>query len=262
MALPDTTSSSTYEEYSAFTGTDIKAFILPQGDRASREFLREKLFGIERAFQKKQNADALNFANNLLNGDLIAKEQERLLLNGAPVEPVVPLVNMQSITISTFRAKNQVRALGHVNARGLARGSRTVAGTLILTELGKDAFWEILMAPSADQNIGDGGVVKPDQMRPFDIMLMFANELGNIAIRHIYGLEVVTNGTVYSIQDNTVSYIAVDVSPLIPLGNILSGAPHDSQGTAKKLNSLITSLRPEDLLDEMAYLRKSRSPFK
>lgn len=249
-----------YTEYSAFTGTDIKAFILPQGDQLARTAMADRLAGLTQgdlASQDDINKTRIssNFFENT-GADSNDPGSQRGLAHD-----ILPLVNLQSITISTFRAKSQVRALGHVNAVGLARGSRTVAGTFILTEFNKDAFWDILTAPLRDINAGDQGPILPDQMRPFDILLMFAHEMGSLAIRHIYGLEVVTNGVVYSVQDyyteNTVSYIATDVSPLIPLTGAFDGAP----GNTRMLNNLMAGLRAEVLGQDFAYIRKARNPF-
>lgn len=255
-----------YTEYSAFAGTDIKAFILPQGDQLARTEMERRLHSLSEALEN--NTDAVNTA--LQGGD----NAERVTVYGKDpgadrglAHDILPLVNLQSITISTFRAKSQVRALGHVNAVGLARGSRTVAGTFILTEFNRDAFWDVLTAPIRDINTGDTGSILPDQMRPFDILLLFAHEMGNLAIRHIYGLEVVTNGVVYSIQDyyseNTVSYIAQDVGPLIPLTPAFDGADmNDFTGARVKLNNLITGIRGSTLEQDFEYIRKARNPFR
>jgi len=257
-----------YTEYSAFTGTDIKAFILPQGDQLARAEYERRLNEYAEIVNSNQRQEQINKA--LMDSDF-----EEALHVGAKGEPAargiahdtLPLVNLQSITISTYRAKSQVRALGHVNAVGLARGSRTVAGTFILTEFNRDAFWDILTPSYRDINAGDTGPVLPDQMRPFDIMLMFAHEMGNIAIRHVFGVEIVTNGVVYSVQDyyseNTVSYMATDISPLIPLSPAFDGSGFtDLSGSRAKLSSLLATVRGATLGFEFEYLKKARNPFK
>ena len=266
VQLRQTLAREQYTEYSAFTGTDIKAFILPQGDQLARTEMERRLHSLSSALE--HNPDGINAA--LQSGD----NAEQVTIHGKDpgadrglAHDILPLVNLQSITISTFRAKSQVRALGHVNAVGLARGSRTVAGTFILTEFNRDAFWDILTAPIRDINAGDTGSILPDQMRPFDIILLFAHEMGNLAIRHIYGLEIVTNGFVYSVQDyyseNTVSYIAQDVGPLIPLTPAFDGADiSDFTGARVKLNNLITSVRGSTLEQDFEHIKASRNPFK
>ena len=253
-----------YTEYNAFTGTDIKAFILPQGDHVARREMERRLYELtEEIEMTSDEEERLNKAR--ARGDF--EENVKVSAKDEPASrglahDILPLVNLQSITISTFRAKSQVRALGHVNAVGLARGSRTVAGTFILTEFNRDAFWKILTTPLRDINVGDQGPMLPDQMRPFDILLLFTSEIGQVAIRHIYGIEVVTNGVVYSVQDyyseNTVSYIATDVSPLIPL---TPEYPGQSLSENVNLHNLVANLRAKTLGEDFEYIRKSRNPF-
>lgn len=260
-----------FTEFSAFTGTDIKAFILPDGDEVAAQELRRRLRVVEQELVNEQLSSTVMSTG--VNQEVLDDAAEQFRnetfqdLEEGPRD-ILPLINLQSITVSTFRAKRQVRALGHVNPRGLARGSRTVAGTFILTELDRDAFWDILGPPILDRNVGDTGTSVPDQMRPFDVMLLFAHELGNIAIRHIYGMEIVTNGVVYSVQDyyseNTVSYIATDCSPLIPLGQKLGDRSifKDLSGSRLKLRNLISSIRGATLETDYANLVESRNPFR
>ena len=267
----ETLAREQYTEYSAFTGTDIKAFILPQGDQVARKEAERRLVELDRALQESSQSsqqEAFKVNPEAVDGTHASNIAETITGQAASpmANDLLPLVNLQSITISTFRAKSQVRALGHVNAVGLARGSRTVAGTFILTEFNKDAFWDVLTGSFRDINVGDTGMIQPDQMRPFDLMLLFAHEMGNIAIRHVYGVEVVTNGVVYSIQDyyseNTVSYIAQDVSPLIPLSPaMINGRFTDMTGSRLKLNNLITTVRGATLDADFAYLKNARNPF-
>ena len=254
-------------EYATFTGTDIKAFILPDGDELARTELVRRLGNLNTSISDQSD----NQGNNLTASDVSSIIDETVAVQaegtGNGIRDILPLVGLQSITISTFRNKQQVRALGHVNARGLARGSRTIAGTFIITEFDRDAFWGVLHPPMLDKNVGDSGAVMADQMRPFDIMLLFTHEFGNAGIRHIYGLEVVTNGSVYSVQDyyseNTISYIARDVTPLIPLtpgymGDFLQGY----EGPQLRIKNLISSIRGSTLQSDLDFLRRSRSPFK
>jgi hypothetical protein len=253
-----------FTEYHAFTGTDIKAFILPQGDQAARIAIEQRLEELAaESFTPSGDPDKVNQARQTGDHEVYVPVSAKSdPASRGLAHDILPLVNLQSITISTFRAKSQVRALGHVNAVGLARGSRTVAGTFILTEFNRDAFWDILTAPLRDINVGDQGPIQPDQMRPFDIILLFAHEMGNLAIRHIYGLEIVTNGVVYSVQDyyseNTVSYIAQDVSPLIPLTPAFDG----SNSRNVKLTNLVANARAETLNQDFEYLKKTRNPFR
>ena len=67
----------------------------------------------------------------------------------------------------------------------------------------------------------DSKYVKADQLPPFNITLMFCNEQGYASYRRLLGVDFVTDGTVYSINDmfpeQTISYVAADFTPLLPL---------------------------------------------
>jgi len=261
-------------EFSTFTGSDCIAFILPDQDGLARAEMIKNFEALDQNIRALSNNGAKQLSEAEQNalvgsafGGEIIPEDGSLRIEEDLKAPILPLVGLQSFTISTFRAKPQVRTLGRVNAKGLARGSRTIAGTMILTEFTKDAFWKILGAPLFDKNVGDNGVAMPDQMRPFDVILMFANELGAIGIRYIYGCEINTNGVVYSVQDyyseNTVGYVAQDVSPLIPLGTtLMDGIYRGLSGGRVQLKSLLSSVRYSTMQDELEFLRNSRSPFR
>ena len=67
----------------------------------------------------------------------------------------------------------------------------------------------------------DSQYVKVDQLPPFNLTLLFCNEQGYASYRRLLGVDFVTDGTVYSINDmfpeQTISYVAADFTPLLPL---------------------------------------------
>ena len=44
------------------------------------------------------------------------------------------LLECTTLTVSVHRVKSPVRACGYINPKGFARGGRTIAGTMILTQ--------------------------------------------------------------------------------------------------------------------------------
>jgi hypothetical protein len=68
----------------------------------------------------------------------------------------------------------------------------------------------------------DSGYVKVDQLPPFDATLVFADEYGHTSYRKLLGIDMLTDGTVYSVQDQiteqTITYMASDFTPLLPSG--------------------------------------------
>jgi hypothetical protein len=253
-----------FTEYTPYTGSDCKVLIIPDGDSIATSVienaLREMTEYIEAPATPELQPTTLIGVypgvidlSSALHPDKMRPDQD------LEKKPFALVVGMQSIGISTFRRKSQVRKLGAVNSAGFARGSRTVAGTFVITEFDRSPFFDVLVAPRLDVNIRDIGPVLPDQMRPFDIIMFFANELGNVSYRQLYGVEIVTDGTVYSVHDlyteNTFSYIARDVSPLVPLN--AEGKP-----VMSKLNGVINFANRMMANSNIARLKAARSPFK
>ena len=62
---------------------------------------------------------------------------------------------------------------------------------------------------------------KIDQLPPFNVTILFSDEYGHASYRRLLGLEFITDGTVYSIQDmlteQTFSYMASEFTPLLPV---------------------------------------------
>ena len=251
------------EENRSFTGSDIRALIILPNDEENLTIISKYLEAIQA----------------IEDGDLTLDEKENIAFRNfkekAPVENFLPIINLQSITVSTYRNKTQVRALGHVNPRGFALGSRTCAGTMILTEFWRDSFWGLLTQNNDlfDNNIGDAGnSVLVDQIPAFNILLLFANEFGNIAFRYIYGIQIVTSGIVYSIQDmyneNTLSFMCTDVTPLTPIeNNLMINALSFRHGVVRdkdrpKINPLSTVRSAKEVVRQFRLRKNARNPLK
>ena len=138
--------------------------------------------------------------------------------------------NIQTLTYSIFREKGPVRSLGFVGEKGKARGTRTIAGSIVFTVFDRHPLLDLMRA-----NFGDGapppGVAEgvnslaytlADQLPPFDIILHFANEYGFTAELVLLGVEIMSEGQVQSIQDiiteNTVQYTARHMTIMRPGG--------------------------------------------
>lgn len=263
------------DESRTFTGADIKALLILPDDEKQLELVRAYLQAIEN--EEIKGTDDLTEAE-----EKVFREFDPYGGGASPdvgKEQFLPLLNLQSITISTFRNKQQVRALGHVNPRGFARGSRTSAGTMILTEFWRDSFWDLLTrnAPLFDSNFGDSGnAVLVDQLAPFDCLLLFTNEFGNVSYRYINGIEIATNGIVYSIQDmyneNTLSFVCQDVTPLTPAledirqavrtGNILGTPLLYGTPVPEKIRVAPEVRNAKELVRQYRQRKNARNPFK
>lgn len=126
------------------------------------------------------------------------------------------LAECSTISYSIFREKRLVRGLGQTNIKGVTRGIRTVAGSLVFTIFDKAVLHELLEAISPE---GDPRIVLVDQIPPVDIFIFFANEYGAVSRIGIYGVDFINEGQVMSIHDlyteNTVNYVARDIDTMV-----------------------------------------------
>ena len=148
------------------------------------------------------------------------------------------LLELTTLTVSVHRVKSPVRACGYINPRGIARGSRTTAGTLILTQFTVDLMYRFLFSELTGDLSKDSLYLKPDQLPPFNLTLMLSDEYGNASYRRLLGVEVVTDGVIYSQNDmfaeQTLSYMAADFTPLLPLNRSALLKPAGAAATPQR----------------------------
>lgn len=131
----------------------------------------------------------------------------------------IELAELQTISYSVHRENSPVRTLGHTNARGFVKGSRTIAGSLIFTVFNEYAFYRIgkFKEALAEQGYAPLG----DMLPPFDVVLSFFNEYGLAAKMKIYGITIVDEGQTMSVDDliteQTYTYMARGIQPLVQL---------------------------------------------
>jgi hypothetical protein len=135
---------------------------------------------------------------------------------------------IQTISYSIYRPMVPVTALGQINAKGVVRGPRTIAGSLIFTVFDRHVLKEMMDVYSSSKNDFVDNYeftpediknlrqyAKTDEMPPFDINITFMNEYGSASTLNIYGIYIMTEGQTMSIEDmiteNTMQYIAMDV---------------------------------------------------
>lgn len=120
-----------------------------------------------------------------------------------------------TVTYSTFREIRHVRTLGRISAKGVTRGPRTIGGTIIFTVINQHVVNDILDALKSVTLYQNYDKIKPDELPPFDIIVVFGNEYGQSASKVIYGATIVDDGMALSIEDlfteNQMTYIARDI---------------------------------------------------
>jgi hypothetical protein len=179
---------------------------------------------------------------------------------------VYQLGSIQTLSYQSYNSKEAVRSLGFKNVRGYARGSRTIAGTLMFNQLythvlddignrtiindskgilthssGRVTYYRNApINPAIQEAVGEeisfesprvltkrhnfdfswdqntiGRQLKASDLPPFDIIAIFVNEYGHVGKMIIYGVDLVTEGGVLSIEDIytevSMQYVARDI---------------------------------------------------
>jgi hypothetical protein len=170
------------------------------------------------------------------------------------------LVECTTITVSVFRVKDPARACGYIGAKGYSRGGRTVAGTLVLTQFTQDVLFEFLSAFALRDKSKDTSYAKIDQLPPFNITMIFTNESGYASFRRLLGVEFVSDGTVYSVNDafseETISYVCADFTTLMPMSlSSLMNPPSTTSASTSRERTVSDVMQPpadKTLLETMS----------
>lgn len=126
-------------------------------------------------------------------------------------QPIL-LGSLTTISYSMYRDKKPVTLVGTINVSGFTRGMRVIAGSLVFTlinqHLTKDVAEQIPYIKAHSK-------VKADELPPFDIMVVCANEYGQTTRMMIYGIDITDDSQVLSVEDlyteNTFNFVARDV---------------------------------------------------
>jgi len=184
---------------------------------------------------------------------------------------------LSGITFSVTREKAPIYTMGSPNPRSFSRGKRGIAGSLIFTVFDRPALYTMLdknrlngdptqtfytrahnALPGdttykyrgiADVNDQSSAIMKKvpyyaDQIPPFDITITFVNEYGQAAVRSIYGVELLNEGSGASMDDivieETMTYVARELGPMytIKVADDLDNRPSD-------LNLNLDGLNPD-----------------
>lgn len=168
----------------------------------------------------------------------------------------VTVGTLSGITWSVTREKAPIYTMGSPNPRSFSRGKRGIAGSLIFTVFDRPSLYNMLLKHKDDGSVRyftrssnvmpgfdtDGNVthrgITPsdtqsldvrsafpyyaDQIPPFDVTITFANEYGQAAVRSVYGVELLNEGSGASMDDivieETMTYVARDVGPMYATG--------------------------------------------
>lgn len=185
---------------------------------------------------------------------------------------------LSGITFSVTREKAPIYTMGSPNPRSFSRGKRGIAGSLIFTVFDRPALYTMLdknyeaqdtkqmfytrahnTLPGDTQSVGRGisGLQEPnggigwskdvvkkvpyyaDQIPPFDITVTFVNEYGQAAVRSIYGVELLNEGSGASMDDivieETMTYVARELGPMYAIK-----IDKNEEASSLRLNDIIS----------------------
>ena len=135
---------------------------------------------------------------------------------------IYTLGSLQTISISTHQDKRPVRSLGNINAKEYTMGQRTIAGSLVFAVFDKhfadQMFKDSLDSINQTETQKISTIMLPDELPPFDITISYANEYGHTSRMALYGVRLINEGQVMSINDiyteNTYQFVATALEPL------------------------------------------------
>lgn len=152
------------------------------------------------------------------------------------------LGEIQTISYSIHMEKRPVRSIGNVNAKDYVMGPRTIAGSLVFAVFNKHFAEDIIK----DHNdfYTEGTAYMVDELPPFNIVISMANEYGIRSKMVIYGVRLLNEGQVMSVNDvyteNTYQFVATDIEYLN------DEVTYASRGEFNKLIKIKDILSPRD----------------
>lgn len=153
---------------------------------------------------------------------------------------------LQTITYSIHQEKTPIRCLGDMNAKGYVFGPRTIAGTLIFTVF--DRHWAANMEKKYLESADVNAHMLADELPPLNITISCANEYGYNAVCSLFGVTLVNEGQVMSINDvyteNTYQFYATDVQYLAPVESTGGGTNKSNNLSNINANALPSSNKP------------------
>lgn len=158
----------------------------------------------------------LNGYNSYSGCDIVVTARLNTISNGSSVkEKVYTLGSLQTLSVSTHQDKKAVRVIGSVNALDYTMGPRTIAGSLVFAVF--DQHFATEMFNDLEELTGKTFFL-PDELPAIDLTITFANEYGRTSRMAIYGVRIINEGQVMSVNDlyteNTYQFVANAMEPL------------------------------------------------
>lgn len=194
--------------------------------------------------ENKTTAQTYTYSNESFSGcDMVATIL--ISTDNSPKKKAYVIGELQTISYSIHMDRHPVRAIGNINVKDYVMGPRTIAGSLVFAVFNKH-FAKKIMTDIID-GVKPGYAFLIDEIPPFDIVISAANEYGLRSRLVIYGVRLVNEGQVMSINDvyteNTYQFVATDLEYLTDENQYTS-----SKGSGRNIYMIddgITSYRNE-----------------
>lgn len=131
--------------------------------------------------------------------------------------------NITGLSYSIHRDVSPVRVLGRAYPKSYVSAARTIAGSLVFNVFDTHVLAAIRETVKTEVE-ADGTQSSPltDQLPPFDVSILYANEHGHAAYMRIYGLQITDEGQTHNINDiyteNVMQYVARDIDLMTAAG--------------------------------------------
>lgn len=133
-----------------------------------------------------------------------------LMVDGKKITKNYVVGEIQTLTYSTSMDRQPIRSISNVNAKDYVMGQRTIAGSMVFSVF--DSHFADRIIKDLNELYNTGINILVDELPPFDINIIMANEYGNNSSLMLYGVRFVNEGQVMSINDiymeNTYQYVA------------------------------------------------------
>lgn len=149
-----------------------------------------------------------------------------------------PLVEIQTLSISSARSVHPVRRLGESHVTEYTRGARTIAGSMVFATGTRDVFARLNMVSRREKASKEPFFT--DELAGFHVLIACVNEYGQTAHAALTDVTLTNFGTTFSSDDmyleSTYTWVARYYHPLLPDPQILNRKDFPEAPSGPKLS--------------------------
>ena len=146
--------------------------------------------------------------------------------------------DLQTLSYSLHMERGSVRSLGNINVKDYTNGPRTVAGSLVFAVFDKHIIYKF------KEILNKNGEYLADELPPFNVTISFASEYGHRSVLRIFGIRLINEGEVMSVNDiyteNTYQYVARNLEYMKSVTDLFEEEAEDSAETPQDTSTTHT----------------------